>query len=113
MVDTELAGTFIPAGSAIHLRLAAANRDSRQFPNPEAMDFERENISRHVAFGLGVHTCVGSALARRELELGFRSLLRRLGNLRLASESEAVDYIPSFTIRGLNHLHVAFDAMEA
>ena len=61
-VDTEIAGVPIPAGSHIHIRYAAANRDAEQFPHPTELDIERANGHRHLAFSLGETHCPGTGL---------------------------------------------------
>jgi cytochrome P450 len=73
--DVEIGGTAVPAGSAVLLSYAAANRDPRQFPRPDEFDLDRAT-RRHLAFGWGIHLCVGSALARTELTLLLETLVR-------------------------------------
>jgi cytochrome P450 len=75
VVDVELHGVKIPAGSVLNVRYAAANRDERQFECPERIDLERRRIRSHLAFGVGTHVCLGAPLARRELYYGFKVVL--------------------------------------
>ncbi|KQX23386.1 MULTISPECIES: cytochrome P450 [unclassified Sphingomonas] len=107
--DTVLGGVALPAGAAVHLRLASANRDERQFADPDRLDLDRSNLATHVAFGGGTHFCIGFQLAKRELEIGFNALLRRLANIRLAMPTDDLAYIPSFTVHGLERLDIRFD----
>ena len=81
--DTELGGVEIPAGSMLMVRFASANRDEAMFHCPEHFDIERENASDNLAFGQGVHFCLGAQLARKELNVAFEHLMRRTHNWRL------------------------------
>jgi cytochrome P450 len=107
--DTELGGVRLKAGSLIMLRYGAANRDERQFEHPDEVDVEREKAGMQLAFGSGVHHCIGAPLARQELTLGFAALLARMENIRLAPGHEEPEAEPSFILRNLPHLHIAFD----
>ena len=66
-VDTELGGVRIPAGSALNVRYAAANRDEKVFANPQRADLDRKGLRNHMAFGAGIHYCAGANLARLEI----------------------------------------------
>ncbi|MEN8162479.1 MAG: cytochrome P450, partial [Myxococcota bacterium] len=81
--DTELAGVEIPAGAMCMVRYAAANRDPAQFPDPDRFDVGRANAGEHLAFGQGIHHCLGAALARKELAVAFRTLLGRFDSFAL------------------------------
>jgi cytochrome P450 len=81
----ELAGVRIPAGSKVLTVLAAANRDERQWPNPERFDIERRPTG-HMAFGSGIHGCVGQVVARLEGELVLAALAKRFARIELAGE---------------------------
>ncbi len=107
--DTELGGYPLKAGDFIMLRYGAANRDERQFPNPDDVDINREKAGMQLAFGSGVHHCIGAPLARQELNLGFPALLERMQNIRLAEGAPAPQAEPSFILRNLPHLHITFD----
>jgi cytochrome P450 len=82
--DCELGGVAIPAGSRVRLQIGAANRDARVFPDPERLCLHRANAADHLAFGRGIHGCLGAALARPVIDAAFRVLLERLDDLRLA-----------------------------
>lgn len=107
--DTELGGYALPAGSMIMLRYGAANRDERQFEEPDRVDLQREKAGMQLAFGSGVHHCIGAPLARQELNLGFPALLARMHNIRLAPGHPLPAAEPSFILRNLPELHIAFD----
>ncbi len=110
--DTVLGGHEIPAGSLVNLRWAAANRDEKVFTDPDALDVCRRNAGAQIAFGVGVHFCVGAMLAREEMFLGFRTLLRRLANIRLVDGQEPLEHHANFILRGLKQLRLAFDRAE-
>jgi len=81
--DTEFRGVRMGKGAMVLLSWAAANRDPEAFPEPQSFDVDRESVRSHLAFGGGIHTCAGAALARQELVESYELLLRRLGNLQL------------------------------
>lgn len=107
--DVELHGIAIPEGSVLNLRFGAANRDPRHFECPEKLDLERRNAGSHMAFGSGIHHCLGAPLARRELYWGFRALLDRLDNIRLAPARNTFRHLPNFMMRALEELYIEFD----
>jgi cytochrome P450 len=107
--DAVLGGVAIPAGSMLLLRFASANRDERRFPDPDRFDVRRANAGEHLAFGHGIHFCLGAMLARKEMELAFRAVLARLPGLRLADGHPAPRHKPSVLLRGLAELHLAFE----
>lgn len=107
--DTELGGYPIKAGEFIMLRYGAANRDERQFENPDEVDLQREKAGMQLAFGSGIHHCIGAPLARQELNLGFPALLERMDNIRLSPEHPEPKAEPSFILRNLPQLYVKFD----
>lgn len=89
--DIEVAGQVIKAGDGVIVLSAAANHDESAFPAPATFDIDRAT-RRHVAFGYGVHQCLGQNLARVELEVAFEVLLRRVPTLRMAAET--ADIVP-------------------
>jgi cytochrome P450 len=102
--DTEIRGVSIPAGDRIYLSYVSANRDEEVFDDPFRFDISREP-NRHLAFGFGVHFCLGAALARMEMNSLFAKLLPRLHSVELAGE-------PQFTaatfVGGLKHLPIRY-----
>jgi len=84
--DMELGGKRIRSGQLVVMLLGAANRDPAQFPNPDVFDIRRKP-SRTLAFGHGLHFCLGALLARLEMDIAFRTIAKRLPNLRLADET--------------------------
>jgi cytochrome P450 len=105
--ELVIAGVAIPKGSHVLLLLAAADHDPDTFTQPEQLDVSRA-ATRHVAFGQGIHYCLGAPLARLEGEIALSTLLTRLPNLRLAIAPEDVTWRPAIELRGLQSLPVAF-----
>ena len=103
--DVVIGGRVIPKGRLVVLCLAAANRDPAVFEDPEALRIDREP-NPHLAFGSGIHFCVGAPLARLEARIALRALVTRLPGLRLAGGRPS--WRPSFTIRGLTRLDLAW-----
>jgi cytochrome P450 len=103
--DIEIGGTAIPRGSEVALLFGSANRDPARFPDPDRLDLTRANQGPlpHVAFGGGIHFCLGAALARLELIASFGALLDRAPALRLAQEPR---WKPGFVLRGPRELVV-------
>jgi len=112
--DTELAGVRIGAGSLVFLSWAAANRDPAEYPDPAAFDIDRASVRSHLAFGAGIHTCAGAALARQELVESYDLLLRRLGNLRLQEGwvPAEVRRMGGLVTHGLSRLPIRFDVRQ-
>lgn len=105
--ELEIAGVTIPKGSHLLLLLGAADHDAAFVAPPEQLDVTRSN-AKHVAFGQGIHYCLGAPLARLEGEIAFTTLIARLPNLRLALAPGDVSWRPAFELRGLQSLPVVF-----
>ncbi|MER3420122.1 MAG: hypothetical protein C4290_06180 [Chloroflexota bacterium] len=102
-VDTELGGTPIRAGDRMLLVLGAANRDPRKFAHPDDLDITR-SPNAHVAFGHGIHICLGAPLARMEAQEAFLALSQRFPTLRLADRPR--EYHRTVVARSLKELWV-------
>jgi cytochrome P450 len=107
--DTELGGCPLKAGELVMLRYGAANRDERQFDAPDDIDVHRDKAGMQLAFGSGVHHCIGAPLARQELNLGFLALLDRIQNIRLTRSDPEPGAEPSFILRNLPSLPIKFE----
>ncbi len=107
--DIELHGVTIPKGAMVNIRYAAANRDERAFECPAQLDLDRAKPGSHLAFGSGVHHCLGAPLARRELWWGFKALLDRVDGLRFAPQQGEFSYQANFMLRALETLHIEFE----
>jgi cytochrome P450 PksS len=105
--DVTIEGVTIPRGGLVFAALASANRDERQFRSPDVLDLARDP-NRHLAFGLGVHYCLGAPLARLEGQIAINTLLRRTPDLRLAVAPGALRWRKGLVLRGLAKLPVAF-----
>jgi cytochrome P450 len=102
--STVLGGVELAAGSPMLFGITAANRDPDEHPDPDRFDPSRRE--QHLSFGHGVHFCLGSHLARREMEVALGALFERLPNLRLV-EPESVEIVGA-VIRGPKELRVVF-----
>lgn len=105
--DVEIAGHAIPAGSLVVPSLPAANRDPAFIDDPETLDITR-GAAGHVAFGHGVHHCLGAPLARMEMGIAFPALLRRFPGLALADPYEQLDFRVFSVVYGLHSLRVTW-----
>ncbi len=85
LVDVEIAGVTVEAGTTVLALLAAANRDPEIFTDPDEIDIERHNAARHIAFGHGPHFCLGASLARLEGTLALRAVAENVPQLAVAS----------------------------
>jgi cytochrome P450 len=105
MEDLEIGGQKVTKGQAVLTVLGAANRDPAQFGKPDELDLDRQP-NEHVAFGDGIHFCLGAPLARAEGQIAFETLLRRFAHPRL--ETDNLQWGGSFILRGLESLPVTF-----
>lgn len=108
MADTPLSGVTLPKGARAFILYASGNRDETQFTEPDRFDIRRAEAKKHLAFGKGIHFCVGAPLAKLEGRIAFEQLLRRLPGLRLRTD-EAPVLRPYFMLRGFEHLPIAWD----
>jgi len=97
--DIGVGGVTIPAGDAVLTTIAAANRDPRHYEDADTFDATRD-AGDHLAFGIGVHHCIGAPLARLETGAALPALFERFPDLRLAVEPERLDQVPSFVVFG-------------
>ena len=107
--DVDVAGTTIPANSICFARFGAANQDETQFEDPLKFDIRRANLKDHVAFGKGVHHCLGAALSRREMNGAFKVIFRRLENFRLSPGAPEPVFSANALLHGLEGLALSFD----
>ena len=108
--DTEVAGVAIPKGARIAVSYAAANRDPAVFADPDRFDVTRKNAREHLAFGRGEHFCPGAALARKEAQIAFETLLGSTRNWRFTPGKNDFKHVPSFILRGLENLWIQYEA---
>ena len=105
--DMELHGQRLHAHEAVRVNYLAADRDAEQFPEPDRFDVGR-TPNKHVAFGQGIHFCLGAPLARLEATVAVELLMERLPEMRLATEPGKLTWRPSAQARGLASLPLAF-----
>jgi cytochrome P450 len=105
--DIEIGGVLIKAGDAIAISGGIANRDAAAFEDPDRFDLTRP-AGHHLAFGYGVHQCLGQNLARMELQLALPALFERIPSLRLAVPVDELKLRPAIAIQGVNSLPVAW-----
>lgn len=106
--EVELGGALLPKGARVMAHFASANRDACVFADPDAYHAERDDIGSHLAFGKGIHFCMGAPLGRLELRVALPMLLRRLRGLRPGAEAPRRE--PVFFARGFTSLPVEWDA---
>ena len=104
--DYQIGGQTIPAGARIFPMLASANRDDGKFPNPDTFNIDRE-ANQHIAFGNGIHYCIGAPLGRLETRVAFTAILNRLHNIALAPDSVPT-LNPGLLINSLKALSITF-----
>jgi cytochrome P450 len=109
--EVELGGVKIPANTMVMISMGAANRDPRQFPDPDRLDITRANANKNLAFSGGNHYCLGAGLARIELQVGLATMLRRLPNLRVEPGFK-VTWRKGTTLHSFESLPVLFDPVN-
>ncbi len=110
--DITIEGVTIPRGATVHGVIASANRDESQFPDADTLDISRDP-NRHLAFGQGVHYCLGAPLARLEGQIAIQTLLARMPDLDLAVPVDSLRWRKGIMLRGMESLPVRFAAQRA
>lgn len=116
---TEVGGVKIPGGSVVMVINGAANRDERQFGCPHQFDAERGEAREHLAFGHGVHFCIGAALARAEGRITVETMLDRTTEIAISEEhhgpadARKYRFVPTYMLRGLSELHLELTPSSA
>ena len=105
--ETVLRGKTIPQGAFVLLCWASGNRDSQRFPDPEKFNMDRSYLNQHLAFGTGVHHCLGALLARQEMKCAIREIVNSMESLELGVPPDQLDLGNTMVIlRGLRSLPV-------
>ncbi|NMH97077.1 cytochrome P450 [Pseudonocardia acidicola] len=105
--DVELAGALIRAGEGVIAAGESANRDPARFADPDRLDIHR-GTNHHVAFGFGIHQCLGQPLARLELQIAYPALLRRFPDLRVAADLDDIAFRDEMVVYGVHALPVTW-----
>jgi cytochrome P450 PksS len=105
--DLTIQGVTIQRGEMILGVIGSANRDEAVFDKPDTLDLAREP-NKHLSFGFGIHYCLGAPLARMEAQIGIKTLLACLPNLRLKGSAQSLRWRPSLMLRGLDSLPVKY-----
>ncbi|MGW1607694.1 cytochrome P450, partial [Streptomyces eurythermus] len=108
VADIEVGDITIRAGEGILALNNAANHDESVFPDPDTLDIHRKDARAHLAFGYGVHQCIGANLARVELEAVYGTLLRRVPGLRLAADPQELRFKDDAMVYGVYELPVTW-----
>jgi cytochrome P450 family 150 subfamily A5 len=116
---TTVGGVDVPAGTFLFIANGAANRDARKFENPAEFQLDRKNARLHVGFGAGRHACPGAPLARAETIVALNRMLDRTSDIRIDEKvhgpvgARRFSYLPTFILRGLTHICLEFDPVDA
>ncbi|MGA5167149.1 MULTISPECIES: cytochrome P450 [Streptomyces] len=105
--DIEIEGVTIRADEGVVFSTSVINRDTSAYAEPDTLDWHR-SARHHLAFGFGIHQCLGQNLARAEMEIALRGLFERLPGLRLAAPAEEIPFKPGDTIQGMLELPVTW-----
>ncbi|TMK67379.1 MAG: cytochrome P450 [Actinobacteria bacterium] len=117
-VPTRVGDVDMPAGTIVYVSNAAANRDPRQFENPDEFRLDRANGRQHLGFGHGIHLCAGAPLARAETSVTLQRWFDRTRDIRISEahygppEARRYQYDPSHLVRGLTDLYIEFTPVD-
>lgn len=107
--EVELGGKLLPAGAHLLLMYASANDQEDVFECPRNFDTERSNLGRHLSFGGGPHKCIGLSLARMEIRVAAREVIKRLDNIKLDIAPEEITYLPTVATHSIERLPITFE----
>jgi cytochrome P450 len=107
--DATIGGVSVKENDLVLVRYGSANRDETKFEHADQFLVDRENAKEHLAFGAGIHHCIGAYLARKEMQMAFPIVLQRLKNPRFAKGLNSFRYSPNILMRGVLELHIEFN----
>jgi len=110
--ETVLGGQKLPAGAHMLVLYASGNDDEAQFACPRNFDTTRGNLGSHVAFGVGIHRCIGASLARMEIKVAARELVKRIANFKLAIPVQDIKYQPTVATHAIASLPLTFSCRK-
>lgn len=108
MEDTCIGGVPVSKGSSVAISYIGANHDPEKWPEPDCFDPRRKGVRQHLAFGRGVHFCLGHLLAKAEMRIAINRLLDRLPKLQLSSQHKTPEFAPHPFVHSLDGLHLSF-----
>jgi cytochrome P450 len=106
--ETVLGGTTLPKGAHMLVLYGSGNDDETRFACPRTFDTSRGNVGTHVAFGVGIHRCIGASLSRMEIKVAAKELIKRIGSLKLTIPVEEVKYQPTVATHSIAALPMTF-----
>jgi len=109
--EVEMHGVTLPAGARVFVVFGAANRDERLFAHPDRFDLWRPNADQHLAFGHGIHHCLGAPFVRLEARIALEILVQRLPDVPLVP-AQTLTYLPSLLNRALQHVQVRWGVSQ-
>ena len=104
--ETELGGVKLPKGAHMLVLYGSGNDDESHFECPRTFNVARGNNGTHVAFGVGIHRCIGASLARMEIKVAAKELIKRVSNIKLAIPAEEVSYHPTVATHSISSLPI-------
>lgn len=107
--ETELGGTKLPKGAHMLVLYGSGNDDESHFDCPRSFDVSRGNTGTHVAFGVGIHRCIGASLARMEIRVAAKELIKRVRNIQLAIPPEEVTYQRTVATHSISSLPITLE----
>lgn len=110
--ETELGGTKLPKGAHLLVMYASGNDDENKFECPRTFDMSRTNLGTHVAFGVGIHRCIGASLAKMEIKVASAELIKRIKNLKLTIPVEDIRYQKTVATHSIESLPLTFDKRD-
>lgn len=110
--EVEVNGVTLPEGAHLLLVYGSGNDDETVFPEPRKFDLERPNIGRHVSFGGGPHRCIGLSLARMEIKVAAREIVRQMKDIKLAIPESEIRYTPTVATRTIESLPITYSKRE-
>ncbi len=106
--EVEVGGKLLPKGAHMLLMYASGNDDENEFTCPRNFDLNRSNLGRHLAFGGGPHRCIGLSLARMEIRVAAREVVKRLDDIKLAIPIDQITYLPTVATHSIERLPITF-----